>query len=90
MFPSKTLFTRVQENFWMDEFLTRATRLHETVQILLKKAEPSVYTSPTHHRQVTKHEAFIAQTVQKGARFVYLHDSASVEPYRSKISPISN
>lgn len=52
MFPSKTLFTRVQENFGMDEFLTRATRLHETVQILLKKAEPSVYTSPTHHRQV--------------------------------------
>ena len=40
MFPSKTLF------------LTRATRLHETMQILLKKAEPSVYTSPTHHRQV--------------------------------------
>ena len=40
MFPSKTLF------------LTRATSLHETMQILLKKAEPSVYTSPTHHRQV--------------------------------------
>ena len=40
MFPSKTLF------------LTRAIRLHETMQILLKKAEPSVYTSPTHHRQV--------------------------------------
>ena len=52
MFPSKTLFTRVQENFWMDEFLTRATCLYETVQILLKKAEPSVYTSPTYHRQV--------------------------------------
>ena len=40
MFPSKTLF------------LTRATSLQETMQILLKKAEPSVYTSPTHHRQV--------------------------------------
>ena len=56
MFPSKTRYTRIRGNFWLDEFLTCATRLHETMQILLQTAEPSVYTSPTYHRlKVAEH-----------------------------------